>query len=132
MDAKPPNPPRPYWIPEEVDLAALPKEVRLAVSEILNRAYQELVLGAADALERSAGTTYVHLLWLELLSQFELGNQIANLQTPDQGLAAPANLIAQHLRLVGAKQHAGSFLLRLKALRGKHAAGFQRSTSFPR
>jgi hypothetical protein len=54
-------------------------------------------------LERSAGTTYVHLLWLELLSQFELGNQLANLQH-DQGLAAPPNLIAQHLRLVGAKQ----------------------------
>ena len=103
MDATTPHPPRPYWIPEEIDLAALPKAVQLAVSEILNRAYQELVLGAADALERSAGTTYVHLLWLELLSQFELGNQLANLQH-DQGLAAPPNLIAQHLRLVGAKQ----------------------------
>jgi hypothetical protein len=37
MDAKPPNSPRPYWFPEEIDLAALPKEVQLAVSEILNR-----------------------------------------------------------------------------------------------
>ena len=32
--------------------------------------YEQLVLGAADPLERATAATFVHLLWLELLQQF--------------------------------------------------------------
>lgn len=132
MEAPTATPPRPYWIPEEADLEALPKEVQLALTEVVNRAYQELVLGAADALERFAGATYVHLLWLELLHQFELGKQLDNLLRPNHGFAARADRIAQHLRLVGAKQQAGSFLLRVQALQDKDTAGSHRPRGFPR
>jgi hypothetical protein len=107
MDALTPTPARPYWIPEQTDLEALPPAVQLAITNVVNRAYQELVLGAADALERSAGATDVHLLWLELLHQFELGNQLKNRLRPNYGFAARADTIAQHLRLA-AKQHTGT------------------------
>jgi hypothetical protein len=65
-------------------LQPLPKELRLAIMEIVNPAYQELVLEAAAALARSAGTTLVHLLWLELLQQLEL---LTALRTGDRWTA---------------------------------------------
>lgn len=123
MDATTANPSRPYWIPDGIDFEALPNALQLAITGIVNPAYQELVLEAADALARSAGTTLVHLLWLELLQQFELGNQLENLVRPNHGCAACADMIAQHLRLVGAKQHTAQFLLRLKVFHEKYAAG---------
>jgi hypothetical protein len=104
----------------------------VAITEIVNPAYQELVLGAGDALERSAGATHVHLLWLELLHQLALGNQLENLLRSNHGFAAQADRIAQHLRLAAAKQQAGSFLLRIQAVQDKDTAGSQRPRGFPK
>jgi hypothetical protein len=123
--------PRPYWISEQIDLAALPEPFRIAITEIVNRAYEELVLGAADALERSAATTYVHLLWLELLQQFELGNELESVSRPNLSFGARAEMIMRHLRLVAAKQHTGNFLLRVKAFHEKYAAALNGSTGLP-
>ena len=122
MEATTPSPSRPYWIPERIDLDALPEALRLAISEIVNPAYQEFVLGAADALQRSAGATYVHLVWLEVLHQCELGQELDKFLRPNFGFAAQADMVAQHLRLVGAKQQAGTFLLRVKAFQEKYTA----------
>ena len=52
--------PRPYWIPQDLDLNSLPEGLRLAVSEILTPAYVELVLKAPTALERASGMTFAH------------------------------------------------------------------------
>ena len=87
--------------------------------------YEQLVLGAADPLERATAATFVHLLWLELLQQLELGNCLEDLMRPNFGSAALNGVIAQHLRLVGAKQQTDSFLLRLKALQGSFQHGAQ-------
>jgi hypothetical protein len=38
-------------------------------------------------------------------------------------------MIAQHLRLVGAKQHAAQFLLRLKAFHEKYGAGLPQAVA---
>ena len=116
---------RPYWLPEDTEFAALPRPLQVAITEILYPAYEQLVLGAADPLERATAATFVHLLWLELLQQLELGNCLEDLMRPNFGSAALNGVIAQHLRLVGAKQQTGSFLLRLKALQGRFQHGAQ-------
>ena len=70
--------PRPYWIPPGVDFGRLPEQVRAAILGIINPAYQELVLGARDGLPKAAGVTLVSLLWLEILDQVELGQDLAD------------------------------------------------------
>ena len=70
MDAATPPLSRPYWLPEDTEFAALPRPLQVAITEILYPAYEQLVLGAADPLERATAATFVHLLWLELLQQF--------------------------------------------------------------
>lgn len=102
------------WIPHGIDIDALPSEVRSAITDILYPACQELVVGAADPLERDAATTYIHLWLLGLIHQFELGKEIDR-----YGFAASAEMMVQHLRLVKAKQQTASFLLRAKVLKGK-------------
>lgn len=111
--------PRPYFIPKGLDFEALPEEIKLAVREIVNPAYRELVLGASDALERAAGATFVHLAWLELLDQLGLGEQVAA-GLPGGGVVGDLvheEDLQNHLRLLGAKQKAAAFLLRLREFR---------------
>lgn len=131
MDATTPNPSRPYWIPDGIAFQAPPQALQLATTEIVNPVYQELILEAGDALERSAAATLVHLLWLEFLQQVELGNHLDNLVRPNHGFAVRADMIARHSRVVGAKQHTGTFLLRLKAFHEKSAAGLSRPAAPP-
>ena len=51
-----------------------------AITEIITPAYHELVLAAPNGFERSAGMTYVHMAWLELVEQLSLGKDLeANL-----------------------------------------------------
>src|SRR6516164_4810706 len=100
MDAATRAPSRPYWLPEDTEFAALPRPLQVAITEILYPAYKQLVLGAADPLERATAATFVHLLWLELLQQLELGNCLEDLMRPNFGSAALNGVIAQHLRLV--------------------------------
>ena len=76
MDAASPADSRPYWLPGDLDIDALPEGLRLAISQILTPAYEELVLAAPNALERATGATLVHLLWLELFEQFDLGHAV--------------------------------------------------------
>jgi hypothetical protein len=76
MDATTQRLSRPYWISEGIKFGALPQAPQVGITEILNPTCQELVLKAADVLERSAWTIFVRLLWLELLLQFELSDPI--------------------------------------------------------
>ncbi len=108
---------RPYFIPEDFDFHALPEAVKLAFIDIVQPSYEELVLGAATTLERSAGVSLVFLLSLELLDQFEIGRQMnltaaANTNSTDRN-----EQIARYLRVVSAKQAAGNFIFRLQSLR---------------
>jgi len=58
---------RPLWVPAGLNLDALAPELQRGISDIVNPAYQELVLLAQTAIERASGVTFVHLLYLELI-----------------------------------------------------------------
>jgi hypothetical protein len=111
---------RPYFLPPGVEWDAIPNSVRLALDAIVLPAYQEMVLGAPNSLERATGASLVFLLCLEVLEHFELGNRL-NLSgvSPGDDQAELDRAISKHLKLVGAKQHAANFLARLQNLRSK-------------
>ena len=106
---------RPYFIPDELDFDELPAAVQVAVEALVAPAYQELVLQAPSALERAAGASFVHLLFLELLEQFELGQQISeNVKSAGNRTSPREADLRRHLRLLSAKERAGTFLLRIR------------------
>jgi hypothetical protein len=107
---------RPFWVPTGVKFDALPKSLQGAITEILTPAYHELVLEAPNPLEKATGLTFVHLLWLELVEQHELGRAMGPLLARGEGSTAHCQAIARHVRLVGAKEKFGKFLLRVKDL----------------
>ena len=45
--------PRPFWIPDGVNFDSLPAELKIAITGIVDPAYNELVLSAASGLEQS-------------------------------------------------------------------------------
>ena len=109
---------RPYYIPASVDYGALPEAVKVAFAAIIEPAYRELVLGASGALARSAGVSLHFLLCLEVLDQFAIGHTLNFMGGPsDSGSVDRDHLIARHLRLLGSKNQAANFLLRLDAAR---------------
>lgn len=113
---------RPYFFPEALDFASLPRPVQLAIYAIVVPAYNELVLAAASALERSAGATFVFYLTLELLEQFDLGEMIASgFLRAGSGASREAG-IARCLRLSTAKDKAAGFLLRVRTFRARYEA----------
>ena len=128
-----PTSPRPYFIPSSIDFASLPNEVRLAFREIVQPAYDELIVAAPGTLERSAGSSLVFLLALEVVDHFALGGLFdLTVATSSERAAEREILIARHLRLIGAKQLVSNFLLRLQQLRPKKdpfIANFRRAGS---
>jgi hypothetical protein len=110
---------RPFWIPAGVDLDSLPEELQVAIAGIVNPAYRELVLCAEPGLEQSTGLTVVHLLWLEILDQVQLGQGVIETRPGQDEQNQRESLIAQHLRTVGAKNKTTNLLLRLREFRRK-------------
>jgi hypothetical protein len=109
---------RPYYIPASVDYGALPEAIKVAFTAIIEPAYRELVLGATGALARSAGVSLHFLLCLEVLDQFSIGHTLDFTGGPsDSGSVDRDRLIARHLRLLGSKNQAANFVLRLEAVR---------------
>jgi len=114
---QPRDPGLPPWLPDGSTLDIIPAELRDAVVQLVNPAYQQFVVEASDALERMIGFSLVHLLWLEILEQFEMRREYQDV-TAVLGLAAGTEgAINDHLRLIDAKLRAGSFLVRLRELR---------------
>ena len=111
--------PRPYWIPGGVDFDSLSAELRAAIMGVVNPAYQSLVLEAPAGLEQSTGLTIVHLLWLEVLDQIELGQGFEIGEDDPDASEKRIAIIARYLRKVGAKTKASNFLLRLHEFRQK-------------
>lgn len=99
----------------------LPPRLQRAVIEIINPAYRELVLEETGALARTSGLSYMHLLWLELVEQFELGKYMwrkgplyqKSTEVYKQG-------VARQLRLVNSRDKLAKFLLQVKAFRAKY------------
>jgi len=119
MDAATSQPTRLYWVPPGVTIDTLPEHIQVAIAEIVNPAYRALVLEEEDPLARSAGTTLVHLLWLEVLAQLDLGEEWAS-RLPS-GTKSPEwpKRIEEHLRLIGAKHKVAHFLLQWRMFRDK-------------
>jgi hypothetical protein len=105
---------RPLWIPPGVKFETLSKTLQLALRELITPAYRELVLEVAGALEKSTGLTYVHLMWLELLQQIGLGEDVCPRLARGVTAAALQDGIGGHLHLVSAKERVGRFLLQLR------------------
>lgn len=113
--------PRPYWIPAGVNFDAFPEQLRLAITEVINPVYRDLVLGAEGGLEKSTGISIVSLLWMELLGQIEMGEDLADPRMmQDHG-----ELINRLIRLSEAKVRASNFCQRLREYRQKwgHSMG---------
>jgi hypothetical protein len=117
------DPPRPFFIPGGVDFEKLPEELRAAIRGVIDPAYRRLVQGARDGLEKSLGVTAVHLLWLEVLDQFELAAGLDGKLHPAAS-EERCQLIDRHIRVIGAKTKASQFLLRLHEFRRKWGVGF--------
>jgi hypothetical protein len=112
----------PYWIPNEVDLGRFPAELRAAIAEVINPAYHELVERARDGLQKSAGLTVLWLMWLEILDHIQLGHSLGSSASMPETSKEREQLITRHLRLVGSKVKASSFLLRLHEFEQKHGS----------
>jgi hypothetical protein len=109
----------PLWVPQGVDLEVVPAEVRQAVVEVVQPVYERIVLAADDPLEKSLGVTIAHLLWLEVLQQFDLKREYLQYSAV-LGLSENRSaMIEQHLRIIYSKVKVGYFLARIRELRQK-------------
>ena len=96
----------------------MPENMRQLAARILNPAYRRFVLDARNELERSVGMTLVHLMWLELSGQVELGKTITDRQSVEAILHNPEELIERHLRLTASKCQTAELLLKLRMVDG--------------
>ena len=96
----------------------MPEDMRQMVSRILIPAYRRFVLDAPGELERSVGTTLVHLMWLELCGQVQLGKVVADPKSLEAILSSPEQMIDRHLRLTMTKCQTAELLLKLQMVKG--------------
>ena len=68
----------PPWVPEDVGYDMLPEKVRAMIAEIIGPAYEQFVVRARDALEKTTGLTIVHLVWQEIVDQIDLARDYNN------------------------------------------------------
>jgi hypothetical protein len=109
-------------IPPGVVIDRLPVELRTAIRRVINPAYRELVEQVRSSIQKSAGLTLVWLLWLEILDHIQLGHSFTTGRSVTQVSEERQQLIDRHLRLVGSKMKASSFLLRLHEFEQKHGS----------
>jgi hypothetical protein len=104
----------PLWAPCGIDLKIVPKEVQQAALELIQPLYNQFVLNSSDPLEKSLGVTITHLLWLEILEQFDMKREYTQVNAV---LNLPGNrheTIDRHLRLIDSKLRVGYFLSRIR------------------
>jgi hypothetical protein len=119
MDEGPRPPGRPLWMPEGADLERMPVEIRQAVAEILRPAYEELVDQAGSGMEKSLGASLVHLLWLEILEQYDIKKDYCKFDLLLEVDGTRGFAIDRYLKLVNSKLRMSSMLTRLRQLRLK-------------
>ena len=107
--------PRPYFLPAELDLNEFSEPVQLALDAIILPAYEELVLAAPTGLERANGGTLVCLMFMELVHQFEMGSQLAQILQRGTGRSVLPNNeeIDRYLKLIAARDKATAHYMKL-------------------
>jgi hypothetical protein len=123
VDDGPRPPGRPLWMPEGADLERTPVEIRQAVAEILRPAYEELVVQAGSGMEKSLGASLVHLLWLEILEQYDIKKDYCKFDLLLEVDGTRGFAIDRYLKLVNSKLRLSSMLTRLRQLRLKDPNG---------
>ena len=114
---------RPYFVPQGINFDELPQQVRATFEAVVAPSYRELVLEVESSLAKSVGITLVFLLAVEVLEQFQLAQQMDfTASSTGGGRADRDRVIDRYLRIVGAKQKAERFLLRLHDLRARNDA----------
>jgi hypothetical protein len=108
------GPDAPYWLPMGKRWQGLPENTRQAALRLIVPAYRRIVLEARDELERSVGVTLVHLMWLEVCGQIQLGVITADPQSLEAVLSDPEQLIDRHLRLTTIKCQTAELLMKLR------------------
>jgi hypothetical protein len=109
-----PSPVRPFWIPPDLKVDQLSPAMQLAIAQILNPAYEELVVLAQSEIERSMGLTHVHLLWHELIQQIDLAKDMGQTLPKGEGTEAHQEKLVRHMRLISQKDKAARFLLEVQ------------------
>jgi hypothetical protein len=110
-------PGRPLWLPEGSDLEKFPAEIAQAAEEIVVPAYQQLVVNANSGMERSMGASLVHLLWLEILDQFDIKSDYVKFDLNIGISVGRKSAIDDHIRLLETKLRVGQFMHRIEAYR---------------
>jgi hypothetical protein len=111
----------PLWAPDGVDLEVVPPKIQQAVSELIQPIYEQFVINASDGLEKSLGITITHLLWLEILEQFDIKREYVQVEAVLNISHNRPEMIDRHLRLIDSKLRIGYFLVRIKELRSRLA-----------
>jgi hypothetical protein len=126
---------QPYWVPAGVEFDEFPDDLKLALAQVVNPTYAELVLNARPGLARTIGLSIVHLMWLECLDHIQLARMGHGCEHPDPndelGLFAMVEqqkksrgqsrsyLIERHVRLIGTKLKAIGILATLRDFRSQ-------------
>jgi hypothetical protein len=105
---------RPYFIPPTIDWDALPESHRVAITTIIEPVYDEYVVQATDALERSNGTSIASCLLMELLDQLDLGGMLAGGQDSEEAMKDRERLFSRLSRSMATKQKLTDGLMRLR------------------
>jgi hypothetical protein len=126
-----PPPDTPYWLGDGV-WERLPPSARQAVSDLVTPSYRRLVLEATDDLERMAGLTLVHLLWLEISEQLNMALIVGDRDSVLATIHDPERLIAEHLKLVAAKNATAELILKMRMTRELVQRGVQAASPVPR
>jgi hypothetical protein len=115
-----PNPhPKPYFLPAGFPFDAYPRPLQLAILEVVQPCYVELVAGTANALERQAGATLTFMLLVEVIEQYQMGKLVAEVATGKPRSKDYDKQLQRLLRIVKSKEHVQKFLARLQAVRRK-------------
>ena len=106
-------------MPPEIRFEMLPRQLQIAIDELIGPTYRELVLDARNALERQAGASLTLMLYLELIEQREIGRLASEVAIGKPRSKDYDKQMRRWLRIVKSKDHIQRFLMRLQAARLK-------------
>jgi hypothetical protein len=112
---------RPFWVPASLDFDQLSPELQIAIKEIVDPCYRELVLEPKSALERASGVSFTHLTWLELFEAIRLNQGLARRLIKHKATHDLQESHELQLRLTAQKERMGRFILELRRFLQKFA-----------